>query len=246
MAWITADDVKNVLKGILLTDIPGINTQLENVTIPMAQSECEQYIGHKISSTTETRYYHGTGRETLVLDRRPIQLVSACEIYTIPYTSKWLQFNHISNINTVDQFGDRIVADSDPGQATDMIVDCAAGILQIPLTALTYALIGVPMNYPQFIPGTNNVKVTFTYGYPEATMPQRIKNACAYLAAIYILIERGSRDGQGVASIRIGEMSKQYFAGTDWKSSMPYAGMAQKYFENVKVLLSPYRIIGLR
>jgi hypothetical protein len=247
MAWITSDDVKNLLKGVLLVDIADINQQLENVLIPVAQSECEQYIGHKITTMTETRFYHGTGRETLVLDRRPIQRANSVEIYAIPYTSKWLRFQHINMINTVDQFGDRIAPDNpNPDQNTDMIVDCAVGILQIPLTALTYALIGIPLNFPQFIPGTNNVKVNFTYGYDEAALPLRIKNACAYMAAIYVIMERGAIDGQGVRDIRIGEMSKAYFQGASWKTSMPYSGMVQKYHENVQMLLAPYKILGLR
>jgi hypothetical protein len=132
-----------------------------------------------------------------------------------------------------------------PTQQTDLMVDCARGILQIPLTALTYAVIGTPINYPQWLPGNYNIKVSFTFGYPLDAMPQQISDACAYMAAIYAIMAKGASVSKGYQSMHIGDMHAQFSPGGAHKLSTPYSGLLAKYDENVDMLLAPFKMLGI-
>lgn len=243
--YITYADVLAKMVGIDLSDLTGFNDQITNEFIPAAQSQIDTLIGHAITATPMTKYYHGTGREQIVLGKRPISDISQVVIYSLPYTSRWLEFSHICRINNYDTFGNLITAEVVPTQQTDLIVDCAKGILQVPLTALTYAVIGTPINYPQWLPGSYNVKVSFTFGYPVENMPRQVKDACAYQAAILAIMAKGSKLSKGLQSVRIGDMQQTFSPGGGTKTAAPFAGLLAKYDSEVKRLVMPFKTFGV-
>ena len=243
--YITYTDVLNLLRGVdLTTDLPTINADITNIFIPMAQAEINAYLGYSILETTATKYYNGSNVQELCLRVRPVQNVTECVVYSVPYQSVWLTFapSAIAKINTTDRRGNIITTENIPIQQTQLVLDCEKGILQIPITSATYAMIGVPINYPQFLAGVNNVKVSMTYGYSVANMPAEVKMACSYLAAILVMLAKGNVVGQGVISISIGQVSKSFAQGAD-KRKLPYAGLLSSFDSYVVKLLQPYRQI---
>jgi hypothetical protein len=243
--YIIYQDVTSKLLGIDVSDMPELNDRIKNEFIPAAQAQIDLEVGHSIVASQMTRYYKGTGREQIVLMRRPVSSVESVTIYSLPFTSKWIEFKNICRLNTYDQFGNKICEEVPPTQTTDLMVDCARGVLQVPLTALTYAVVGTPINYPQFLPGNYNVKVAFTYGYPVDNMPRQVKDACAYLAAVYAIMAKGALVSKGYQSVRIGEMSTTFGPSATHKLSSPYAGLLAKYDENVHQLIAPFRMLGI-
>ena len=244
--YIVANDVMNLLRGIdyLTIDLPTVMADLTNIFIPMAQEEVNSYLGYSILETTATKYYNGSNVQELVLRVRPVQNITECTVYSVPYQSVWLTFapTAIAKINTVDRRGNIITTENIPIQQTQLVLDCEKGILQIPITSATYAMIGVPINYPQFLAGINNVKVSMTYGYSASNMPDEVKRACAFMSAIYVIFAKGNVAGQGAINIHIGQTTKVYAQGAD-KHKLPYSGLLANYEEYAQKLLNPYRQI---
>jgi hypothetical protein len=240
-AYITYQDVLNVLQGIDFTEFPTVNSLITNVFIPQAQADISAYIGYTLEETSCTRFYSGNNCQELPLGVRPVQSVTECIIYSVPYQSEWLHFRNIAKINTIDRRGNIITADSFPTQQSDLIIDCTKGIMQIPITAATYAMIGVPINYPQFLAGTNNIKVSMVHGYNATNMPIEVKKACVYRAATLALLMKSNFVGQGVMSIGIGQANRSYGgAGSDHRK-MAYSGMLSQMDTFVEQFLKPYK-----
>ena len=238
--YIEVQDVLDKLDGVDLSGYPDINTLIETVLIPAAQLSVNSFLCKNITENTRTTYFDGNGLNILSLGISPIQDVSACVIYSVPYTSTYLTFNHIAKVNVEDEFGNTITTETLPGSTTDLVVDCSQGIMRIPEGASTTSLGYLAIT--TFITGNKNIKVTFTSGYSNANMPDAIKNAAAYTAAVLVLLNIGSDISKGVSSIRIGQVQKQFGYGTS-STLVPYAGLITN-FENMTVLLlTPFKDI---
>lgn len=241
MAYIEAQDVLNVLTGIDTSGISDVETLLDSVLIPSAQAEVDRFIGYTIQEKTQTKYFDGNDQVILPLKMRPIQSVSSVVTYYVPYSSVYqtISASEIAKINTVDKYGNTITTESTPGESTKLVVNCALGELQVPEADQTLRLY---FGTPGFIRGRNNVKVTFTSGYPTANMPQQIKDAAAYISAMLLLVMVGNTEAKGAVSIKIGQVTKQYGSAFG-KTAVAYAGTLDKFEVMTIALLTPFKSI---
>lgn len=238
--YIEVQNVLDKLDGIDLSGYSNISSLIETVLIPSAQLSVNTFLCKNITEITQTKYFDGNGLNILPLGINPIQTISECTIYSVPYTSTYLTFNNIAKVNVLDEFGNTITSESLPGSTTDLELDCAQGIMRIPEGATTTSLGYLAIT--TFITGNRNIKVTYTSGYSNANMPYAIKEATTYFAAILTLLTIGSGISKGVSSIRIGQVQKQFGFGTS-STLVPYAGMI-KNFENMAILLlTPFKDI---
>ena len=241
MNYIEAQDVLDVLSGIDTSSIDNIETLLDNVLIPTAQAEVNRFIGYNIQQQSQTRFFDGNDQIVLPLKLRPIQSVSEVITYYVPYNSIYqtISASDIAKINTIDRYGNTITTESLPGVSTKLIVDCARGTLQIPEADQTLRLY---FGTPGFIRGKNNIKVTFVSGYSTSNMPQQIKDAAAYTAAMLLLISIGNIESKGTVSRKIGQVTKQYGSAFG-KTAVAYAGTLDKFELTVIGFLTPFKSI---
>lgn len=144
--------------------------------------------------------------------------------------------------NTSDQYG-----------KSDIFIDSKLGRLTIPPRILFLESQAVPFWNYTFLRGVQNVQVDYIYGYSDpavpdllldptgstnGNLPPEITQACANLAAKYVLMDKGMFSGSGAQSISIDGVSKSY-------GEVPFAG-AIKYLENqAGELLNPYKRINV-
>lgn len=242
MPYIDLQTVLDKLVGIDTSKISNLNEKISSVFIPSAQAAVNAYLGYNIDTQTQTKYYDGNGLMELPLGVAPIQDVSECIIYSIPYSSVLVTFSSIAKKNVVDCFGNVITTNSAPGGSTDLVVDCALGILEIPETTDTVLSEFVPM-WPAFVNGRANVKVTLTSGYPTASMPQQVKDAGAYFATILVLYSLGANASKGATSIKIGQVQKDF--GSRGERAFAYSGLITEYDNLIQLLLASQKGLNL-
>jgi len=145
-------------------------------------------------------------------------------------------------IDTEDQYG-----------KSDVFIDSKLGRLTIPPRILFLESQAVPFWNYTFLRGVNNIRINYIYGYSDPTqpdllvdpsgntpgnLPDEITQACANLAAKYVLIDKGIFMSSGATSVSIDGVSKSY-------GEVPYAGLI-KYLENqARELLQPYKRLGV-
>jgi hypothetical protein len=239
--YITVQDVLDKLEGIDLSAFPDINTSIENVYIPSAQVAVNDYLSKNITEVTRTKYFDGKGLTIMSLGVTPIQNISECVIYSVPYTSTYLNFANIAKVNVLDEFGNIITTEVLPGSVTQLVLDCGQGIMRIPEGATTTSLGYLAIQ--TFILGNRNIKVTFTSGYSNANMPKSIKDAAAYMAAIYVLLAIGNDVSNGVSIIKIGQVTKTFGYAAGQETIVPYAGVMKNYENLIMLLLNPFKDI---
>lgn len=237
--YITVAEVLAKLDGVDLSAFPDINTLIETVYIPTAQVMVNSYVNKNLSEITKTEFFDGNGLTFLSLGVNPVQSVSECVIYSVPYTSEYLRFNSIAKTNVLDGFGNVITTEELPVSVTDLVLDCAKGFLTIPEGASLTSL--GTLAETAFVCGNRNIKVTFTSGYSVDNIPQGIKDAAAYTAAILVLLSVGTDLSSGVSKIKIGQVTKEFGFGTSGSgTTIPYGGVISNYEKLTMLLLEPY------
>lgn len=239
MLYITVEDVLNKLGGVDTSKISDLEDRIQSVYIPSAQAQVISSLGYNPVEQTQTRFYDGNGRQYLPLMSTPVQSISSCIIYTIPYTSIWVQFRNIAKKNVVDCYGNIITTSTAPGISTDLVLDCVQGIIEIPETTDQVLSEFMPQ-FPCFLKGLSNIEVTFTSGYSVLTLPQQIKDATSYFAAIFVLSALGDKSSKGITSISIGQMSRSF-------GDRVFRGRINECNTLCEVLLEPFRnILGIQ
>lgn len=238
--YIGVQDVLDKLDEVDLTSFTNIKPLIESVLIPTAQIAVNTYLGKNVTPVTRTKYFDGNGLNILSLGVTPVQNISECVIYSVPYTSTYLTFANIAKVNVLDEFGNEITTEVIPGAVTQLVLDCGQGIMRIPEGATTTSLGYLAIS--TFLRGNRNIQVTFTSGYTNDNMPQAIKDAAAYAAATLVLLSIGTDISKGVSSIKIGQVTKQFGYGTG-KTLVPYAGLIKTYDDMMQLLLTPFKDI---
>lgn len=232
--YIEVQDVLNKLVGVDTSKIADLSTKIDSIFIPAAQAQVATFLGYNPLEQEQERYYNGNGQQYLPLGICPVQSIRSCTIYTVPYTNVWINFQNISKKNIYDQFGNAITTPSDPNNHTDLVLDCQQGIIEIPETTDQVLSEFMPQ-FPCFLEGLANIKIVFTSGYSIAAMPQQIKDATAYFAAILALGSLGDNASKGLASISIGQMSRSF-------GNRVFQARIQEYNELTVILLNPFKL----
>ena len=144
--------------------------------------------------------------------------------------------------DTEDQYG-----------KSDIFINVKLGAITVPPRILFLESQAVPFWNYTFLRGVNNVRISYIYGYSDPTqldllidpsgqtlgnLPLEITQACANLAAKYVLIDKGLFQGAGARSTSVDGVSMSY-------GDVPFDGQI-KYFENqAREFLKPYRRFGV-
>lgn len=133
---------------------------------------------------------------------------------------------------------------------SDAFVNATLGLLTIPPRILFMEGQAVPYWNYTFLRGVQNVRVRYTYGYsdptqpddltglPNGSLPLELTEACASLAAKYVLIDKGIFAGSGATSISIDGVSKNY-------GDMPYGKLIAYLDQTAQNILKRYKYIGV-
>jgi len=144
--------------------------------------------------------------------------------------------------DTEDQYG-----------KSDIFIDVKLGRITVPPRILFIESQAVPFWNYTFLRGVNNVRISYIYGYSDPTVPDllidpsgatngnlppEITQACANLAAKYVLISKGMFQGSGAKSVSVDGVNLSY-------GETPFGGQI-KYLENqARELLKPYKRLGV-
>lgn len=136
---------------------------------------------------------------------------------------------------------------------SDLFIDTKLGKLTVPPRILFQESQAVPFWNYTFLRGINNVRVEYVYGYSDPTvpdllldpsgstlgnLPKEVTQACANLAAKYVLVDKGIFMGSGAKSVSVDGVSKSY-------GEMPYEGLSTYLESQARQLLKPYRRLGV-
>ncbi len=293
--YCTLDDVKSVLLGLDVSDIPTtLEAKITGSYIKWAQRDVDIFCGTNLDQTVTEEFYAGNGLNYMMLKHRPVREVLNLILYIIP-SVQWFQFKRWFYVTTTNQLGIKVgvrggteprktvnppaddippfVFDQAvhpgfqntttvPGDITadfndtedqygrsDMFIDVSLGKITIPPRILFIESQAVPFWNYTFLRGEQNIRVNYSYGYSDPTLPDllidpsgatlgnlppEITQACANLAAKYVLSDKGLFMGSGARSVSIDGVSKQY-------GEMPYEGHLRYLEEQARQLLMAYK-----
>ncbi len=103
--YCTLDDVKSVLLGLDVSDIPAtLETKITGSYIKWAQRDVDRRCGTNFDATKTQEFYPGTGTDSMHLRHKPIREVLNLILYIIP-SAQWFQFKRWFYVQQVDQLG---------------------------------------------------------------------------------------------------------------------------------------------
>lgn len=126
--YCTLDDVKSVLLGLDVSDIPTtLEAKITGTYIKWAQRDVDKWAGTNFDATLTQEFYDGTGSQYMFVRHRPIREVLNIILYIIP-SVQWFQFSRWFYVQQVDQLGLTIsrrggVAPKDDGSGGTFIPD---------------------------------------------------------------------------------------------------------------------------
>jgi len=220
------------IPGLLYTDLPD---WVSRKLIPTAESEAESIMRVSYRPTQVTKMLDGSGRTTLMLPNRPIISVDKCRITQTP-ASNYYTFTAIKYTDILGNAPPEYFANA------DLLCYTQTGRLQIPPRVTYNDQSVVPWWNYTFIPGVQNIMVTWTYGYASsADVPQDIRNAVARLAAIALLQVAGQTSLSGMSEVRFANSSRM--AGRNM--NMPYSDLIKDYRAEAKRALGRRKQVGI-
>ena len=106
--YCTLDDVKSVLLGLDVSDIPTtLETKITDRYIKWAQRDVDTFCGTNLDATVTTEFYNGTGTNYMVLRHKPVREILNVVLYIIPST-QWFQFKRWFYVTTTNQLGIKV------------------------------------------------------------------------------------------------------------------------------------------
>ena len=103
--YCTIDDVKSVLLGLDVSDIPAaLEANITTKYIKWAQRDVDRWCGTNFDATETEEFLPGTGTDSIHVHHRPIREIINLILYIIP-SAQWFQFKRWFYVNNVDQLG---------------------------------------------------------------------------------------------------------------------------------------------
>lgn len=103
--YCTLDDVKSILLGLDVSDIPStLETKITNNYIKWAQRDIDRFCGTNFDATVVEEFLSGTGTDSIHLKHRPVREIINTILYIIP-SAQWFQFKRWFYIEHVGQLG---------------------------------------------------------------------------------------------------------------------------------------------
>lgn len=182
MALTTIEKLKLHI-GLSLSD--GTQDEQLNQFIAQAESIVEGYTHRLFGSAARTEYYRGRGTHELVLDQRPVTSIASIYVDDEGYFGQ----------GTFDSAGLLVVA-------TDYTWKSNGVVFRISNIWPDYNP-GAELLVPPQAPGLGNIKVTYTAGYADADVDQRLTFAVNQLIV-------GMRSASKVGVVITGESLDYY------------------------------------
>ncbi|KKM04492.1 hypothetical protein LCGC14_1763720 [marine sediment metagenome] len=108
--YCTLDDVKSVLLGLDVSDIPGtLETKITDRYIKWAQRDVDTFCGTNFDQTVTEEFYSGNGLNYMLLKHRPVREILNVILYIIP-SVQWFQFVRWFHVTTTNHLGIRVSA----------------------------------------------------------------------------------------------------------------------------------------
>jgi len=236
--YCTLADVIDELYGVDFGELSEYSTRIVN-DIPRSHEEVNRRLGRDFMRQTRVDFVDGSTKHALRVPYRPVISVSDCSIFLYP-SSAWYTFQNIFHHNVRGTLGKTLRTQNSNAEysACDLMVDCAAGILEIPDSILYTASMSFPYWDRTFEKGRRNVRITYSCGYATTDIPQQITEMCSKLTAIRALQWKGNIIAGGAQGISGGPANANF-------GSIPYAGLIQMFRERIEEITDSFREPGV-
>jgi hypothetical protein len=216
-AYCTLGDIQTELRGVSFSEFPDADDIMTD-EIAHAERQINEATGRYFKEMTETTYLDGQGLRTLQLPHNPVTSISVCKIRVTP-SSVWANFTSIAYINCTDYSGVLLTTPSTESiiESAELYCDVRSGLLIIPEGVLTVEGAGIPYWNYTFPDYPNCVQLTYTFGYSATTRPERVRELCAKMVAMKMLLLKGDYIGGGATGTNVDGFGLGF-------GGIPYAG----------------------
>lgn len=231
-------DVEEELSGVWYNDLPNVLTYIANLIID-TDHVVDRRCNRTFKQITKTDYLSGSGLAKIYLPNYPINSVDKCDLLIVP-SVQWYSFKKIVLINTVLNNGVSIATPCTDAEFAlcDLIVSCVDGIMTIPERVQYIGQSAFPFWNYTFIEGNSNIRVTYTYGFTDATRPYDIHRLAAKLVARQVILRKGDQISGGSMSTSLDGVGQNY-------DGVPFGSRIKDLDGEIEEIVRRYRRIGL-